>query len=672
MCGIAGILDPHSKLGPQALDTQVHSMSDALTHRGPDAKGHWRDDTGRVALGFRRLSILDLSENGHQPMVSACGRYAIVFNGEIYNYESLKEEVLQSGRFQGPFRGHSDTEVLLAALTVWGVEASLPKANGMFALAVWDRHEGVLWLARDRIGEKPLYYGWVNGCFVFASELKAILTIKGGPLSVDEGAIELFFRHNCIPAPYSIYREIRKLPAGSFARVIQKNAEAGALAFPVVSPYWSAKGVVEAGAGNRFSGSFEDAVDALEDRLKLAIRIRMQADVPLGAFLSGGIDSATLVALMQAQSTARVKTFTIGFEESGWDEAKDAKAIARHLGTDHAESYVSATQAQEVIPLLAGMYDEPFADSSQIPTYLVSKLARQHVTVSLSGDGGDELFGGYNRYVWGRAYWERLGGWPAPIRGAMAGALKCLTPRSWERVLRSIAPLLPRSFRWAAPGEKIQKLAEVLSVRSSHELYVKLTSHFDSADPSRQLVLRGAEPVTLPLTLIDSPQHQPALSDLTERMMYWDLVTYLADDILTKVDRASMAVSLESRAPYLDPSLLEFAWRLPLTWRVRGSRTKVILREVLYRHVPRRLMERPKMGFSVPVGEWIRGPLRGWAESLLSERLLKDQGFLNPALVRAMLGEHLAGDRNWQHHLWDILMFQAWVEKSGSVGKRGA
>jgi len=579
-------------------------------------------------------------------MVSASGRYVIAFNGEIYNHLELRQDLQGTAEW----RGRSDTEALLAGFDAWGLEATLRNIVGMFAIALWDRLKRVLYLARDRMGEKPLYYGWQSGMFVFGSELKALTAYPSFDAEINRDALTLFLRHNAIPAPYSIYRGTHKLPPGTFLQV-----QAGQMdARPVT--YWAARSAAEAGQRNLFRGSDAEAAVELERMLGQAVGGQMVADVPLGAFLSGGIDSSTVVALMQAQSARPVKTFTIGFNEAGYDEAPHASAVARHLGTEHTELYVTPQDAMAVIPSLPDIYDEPFADSSQVPTYLVSRLARGHVTVSLSGDGGDELFGGYNRYFWARDIWRKLGWVPRPLRAALAGALTTLPPAAWDTVMQKLGRWLPASLRYANPGDKLHKAAEILAVRSAEEIYLGLVSHW--RQPAR-LVANSQEP----MTLLTDPAHRAELPDFEHRMMLLDTVTYLPDDILTKVDRAAMAVSLESRVPLLDHRVVEFAWTLPLTMKIRNGQGKWLLRQVLYRHVPQALMERPKMGFGVPIGHWLRGPLRGWAEDLLSESRLQREGFFRPAPVRQKWKEHLSGKRNWQYHLWDVLMFQAWLER---------
>lgn len=646
MCGLAGYLQPNG--GPRDMLGTAIGMAEQITHRGPDDSGTWVDDAAGIALAHRRLSILDLSPAGHQPMLSASGRYVIAFNGEIYNHLDLREELANHN-----WRGHSDTETLLAAFETWGVEPTLKKSVGMFAIALWDRETRTLTLARDRLGEKPLYYGWQNGVLLFGSELKALRAHPAFAGEIDRDALTLFLRHNAIPAPYSIYRNIHKLPPGTYW---QAGLDALATGGGQLVPYWSARRAAERGQANPFSGSDDEARAALESVLGQSIGGQMLADVPLGAFLSGGVDSSAVVALMQARSARPVKTFTIGFDEEGYNEAEHAHAVARHLGTEHTEHYVKPEEAQAVIPLLPTLYDEPFADSSQIPTYLVSRLARSHVTVSLSGDGGDELFGGYNRYFWAQNIWRRLGWMPTPVRAALAGVLTTLPPTTWNSAFRKFDRLLPARLRYANPGDKLHKLADILAVRNPEEIYWGLVSHWKNP---AEIVKGATEPATV---LTDSSQWAD-VPDLTHRMMYLDTVTYLPDDILTKVDRAAMGVSLETRVPLLDHRVLEFAWTLPLGMKLRDGQSKWLLRQVLYRHVPKELIERPKMGFGIPLDVWLRGPLKGWAEDLLAPSRLDAEGYFQSGPIQQKWREHLSGQRNWSYYLWDVLMFEAWRQQ---------
>jgi len=655
MCGIAGVIDLATGLEADGLRAAAGAMADALAHRGPDDSGTWVDSDARIALGHRRLSIIDLSQAGHQPMLAPGGRHAITYNGEIYNYRALRADLEARGH---AFAGNSDTEVLLTAIAAWGAPEALKRCDGMFAFGVWDRARRTLTLARDRVGEKPLYFGWAGGAFLFGSELKALAAWPGFAAEVDRGALALLLRHNAVPAPYSIYRGIYKLPPASLLRVTPELAahDPGLPALRgLFQGYWSVEDAIEAGHSDPFRGSESEAVAGLDAQLRASVASRMVADVPLGAFLSGGIDSSTVVALMQAQSNRPVKTFTIGFREAGYDEAIHAREIARHLGTDHTELYVTPREAMDVIPRLPSLYDEPFADSSQIPTFLVSQLARRHVTVSLSGDGGDELFGGYNRYLWSQRIWRAVGWMPRAARRGAAALLTGVAPERWDRLFAAAGPAVPRAWRQRLPGDKMHKLAGVLAVENRAAMYRRLVSHWTAPET----VVRGARE---PDTLLTAPPRQARAGSFAEQMMHLDLVTYLPDDILTKVDRATMGVGLEGRVPLLDHRAVEFAWRLPLALKVRDGQGKWLLRQVLRNYVPRALVERPKMGFGVPIDAWLRGPLRDWAEALLDEARLAREGYFEPAPIRRLWGEHLSGRRNWQYHLWDILMFQAWHE----------
>lgn len=640
MCGIAGLAGNFNTSDGTAI---VRRMADALTHRGPDDAGVWLDDG--IALAHRRLSIIDLSSAGHQPMQSASGRYVVAFNGEIYNHRELRDELGQQ-----PWRGQSDTETLLFAIEAWGIARALAKFTGMFAFALWDRLDRRLVLARDRLGEKPLYYGWMDGVFVFGSELKALRAYPRWNGEIDRDALASYMRYGYVPVPHSIYVGVRKLLPGTF---LSLSPDAARGDFPSPEPYWSA---LQASVQKPLSNiSDMDAAAQLEELLQRAVGRQMISDVPLGAFLSGGIDSSAVVSLMQAQSLKPVKTFSIGFADGDYDEAPHAKAVAAHLGTDHTELYVTPADALAVIPLLPKIFDEPFGDSSSIPTYLVAQLARRHVAVSLSGDGGDELFGGYNRYFWGRSIWRSIGPLPMSLRRMIGLAFTSLSPEAWDRLAAPVRAVLPRHLRVPAFGDKLHKLAAVIDVDSPAELYRRLVSqHRDS----RSLIIGGNEPAIW----ADAEAARCPREDFSERMMFHDLVGYLTDDILTKVDRAAMAVSLETRVPMLDHKLVEFAWRIPINMKLRDGHGKWLLRRVLYRYVPRELMERPKQGFAVPLDSWLRGPLREWAESLLAEDRLRKDGFLQPELVRHKWQEHLGRKRNWQHWLWNVLMFQAWLD----------
>jgi len=583
-------------------------------------------------------------------MASRDGRYVMVYNGEIYNFAAIRAELEALG---WRFRGHSDTEVMLAAFEEWGLTASISRLAGMFALALWDRRDHLLHLARDRFGEKPLYYGWQRGTLLFGSELKSLRAHPAFHASVDRDALTLFFRHNYVPAPRSIYEGISKVGAASIVTIDRDGVATSAR-------YWKLEEVIMLGRASELEGGDDDLVDLVEARLRATIREEMIADVPLGAFLSGGIDSSTIVALMQAESRRPVKTFTIGFGEDAYNEAVHAKAVAGHLGTDHTELYVTAGQARDVIPRLPSLYDEPFGDSSQIPTFLVAQMARQQVTVALSGDGGDEAFGGYNRYFIGRRIWRTLAPVPASVRRGVARAIHGVSPASWGALLGAAQSVLPSRVRVAHAGDRMHKLADVVASQSMVGMYRSLVSHW--RQPA-SMVIGGSEPATL----LDEPM--PGLEALgdVERMMYWDARTYLPDDIMVKVDRAAMAVSLEVRAPFLDHRVMELAWRLPLRMKLRDGVGKWVVRKVLERHVPTALVERPKMGFGVPIDQWLRGPLRNWAGDLLSPDRLRREGFLRPEPIQLKWQEHQAGTRNWQYLLWDVLMFQAWLAGTGGA-----
>lgn len=644
MCGITGLLN-----APAGLDLAgiTAAMTNAIASRGPDDMGFWADPTLALSLGHRRLSILELSAAGHQPMMSACGRYVLVFNGEIYNHAEIRHQ-LEAAGYPGGWRGHSDTETLLAGIARWGLAATLRRAVGMFALAVWDRQARILELARDRLGEKPLYYGYVEGTLLFASELKALRAYPLLRPTVDRDALARFLTLGYVPAPQSIYRDVWKVKPGTILAFSHD-----ALSSPRTTCYWSLGEV--AAAGQR-SLIFDEAegLHELERTLSDAIRSQSVADVPVGAFLSGGIDSSTIVALLQKQGSRPVQTFTIGFDELDFNEAAHAAAVARHLRTDHRALVVSPSDAYELVPSLPRIYDEPFADSSQIPTYFVSRAARSHVTVAISGDGGDELFGGYNRYVWGRRVWNHLRRVPLPVRQALGHAATAIPPRAWNM----LGGLAPHRGRISHLGAKVHRLAGHLSsMHTAADFYRTTVTHWPD---SGTIVLGTSQSLETAPTLPETPED---IREMEHRMMLWDSLTYLPDDILAKVDRAAMSMSLETRVPFLDHRVVELAWRLPLSMKIRGNEGKWALRQVLHRHVPRELVDRPKAGFAIPLGAWLRGPLRNWAEALLDERRLAMEGFFDPMPIRRAWTEHLSGARDLSGRLWCVLMFQAWLEE---------
>lgn len=649
MCGISGFWGAPAP--EEMLRSQARAMADRMIHRGPDDGGAWVHDEAGLALAHRRLSIVDLSVAGHQPMLSASGRFVLAYNGEIYNHLDLRRE-LEAAHAAPAWRGHSDTETLLACIEAWGVETTLKRSVGMFAFALWDRQVCSLVLARDRAGEKPLYYGWQGDVFLFGSELKALRAHPAFDAGVDRGALALLLRHNYIPAPYSIYQGIAKLPPGCWLQLAQGQRQAEP------RPYWSLAEVAERGMADPFTGDDADAVDELARLMRKAVAGQQVADVPLGALLSGGIDSSLVTALMQAQSTRPVRTFTIGFEEKAYDEATHARAVAAHLGTAHTELRLSANDALGLIPQLPAMYDEPFADSSQLPTHLVMKLARQHVTVALSGDGGDEFFGGYNRHFLGPQVWKRLGWMPAPLRHALGRAMTVVPAHT----VNHLAAPLSRRLGIAQPGDKAHKLGRRLRhVEGIDDMYVSLVTEWPDAGG---MVVDGE----IPPNLLDARERWPKLQDPVARMMALDGLTYLPDDILVKVDRASMAVSLETRAPFLDRDVMEFAWRLPMAMKLREGKGKWILRQLLDRHVPHALIDRPKMGFGIPLDQWLRGPLREWADDLLAEERLRREGCLRPEAIIRTWQAHLRGEGSFGYRLWSVLMFQAWRQAQEQKG----
>jgi asparagine synthase (glutamine-hydrolysing) len=643
MCGIAGVWDRPHRSDPGGVAATAAAMTATLVHRGPDAGGVWVDPEAGLALGHRRLSIVDLSPAGAQPMLSSCGRFVVSYNGEVYNSDELRPQLVAAGR---RFRGYSDTEVIVEGAAVWGVEATLKRLIGMFAIALWDRREQALYLARDRLGIKPVYWADFNGRLLFGSELKALRADRGWSPELDRDALVAYFRFGYVPAPHAIYRGVRKLPPGTILTARPEGP-------PTLAAYWSLDEIARRGQGERFAGGEEEAAEALDTLLRDAVRRRMVADVPLGAFLSGGIDSSTVAALMQAQSGRPVRTFSIGFDDPGYDEGHNAAAVARHLGTEHTELYASPQHALAVIPHLADMYDEPFADSSQIPTHLVAKMTREHVTVALSGDGGDELFGGYTRYFRGEALWRTIDATPRPLRALAASGVRALSPATWS----ALGMVIPEPHRPAQFGDKMHKLAGVLAgAKEASAFYRQVISLW--VDP-QSVVTGGSEP----RGQLEDASVPALVPDFVERMQYLDTMTYLPDDILTKVDRATMAVSLEARVPLLDHRLVAFSWSLPPAMKAGSAIGKRLLRRVLHRYVPRNLVDRPKMGFAMPVGHWLRHELRDWAESLIDERSLAQDGILRPTVISQRWREHRDGKRDWQASLWATLMFQAWKER---------
>lgn len=645
MCGVAGFLFTHKETeDPRGV---VSRMAESLRHRGPDDGGSWVDEAAGVALGHRRLAVIDLSTDGRQPMISHDGRYVLSCNGEIYNFIELRDELTRGG---ARFNGRSDTEVLLAAVERWGLEAAIRRFVGMFAFALWDCTEKTLHLARDRMGEKPLYYGWCGKSFLFGSELKALREHPDWVGEISDDALSAYMKLGCVPAPHSIYRGIHKLLPATILSLRASDAP-GHLPEPRV--YWSAHDVVRHISADRGTISDDEALDQLEEVLKRSVRQMLRSDAALGAFLSGGVDSSTVVAMMKAESRTPVRTFSIGFHEKSYDEAHHARDMARHLETEHTELYAGSGEALEVIPHLPRFYDEPFADPSQVPTHLLCALTREHVTVAMSGDGGDELFGGYNRHFWAPGVWRWSNRLPNRLKARIT---KTLPTRhlTLARFYEKISPLLPMRYRVEVAGEKLLKLADLFDAASLDEVYERLRAHSDAT-----VCLPGNQNVE------QSFVTEPAPRDLhpAERMMFRDMVEYLPDDILVKVDRAGMGASLEVRSPYLDHRVVEFAWSLPLRQKLRDGGGKWILKRLLSRYTPDSLIQRPKMGFAVPIGEWLRGPLNDWAEDLLGESRLREEGFYHPGPVRRMWEQHASGASDWQYCLWGILMFQSWLDE---------
>jgi asparagine synthase (glutamine-hydrolysing) len=643
MCGIAGLWQ-RGGASREEVARAVEAMTAALSHRGPDDCGVWSDAQVGLALGQRRLSIIDLSPAGHQPMYSSDRRFVITYNGECYNFADLREALCTRG---ATFRGHSDTEVIIEGCMCWGVKETVSRLNGMFALAIWDTHERRLYLARDRMGEKPLYWAVFGSLVLFGSELKALRAVGSWRPRLHRGAVAAFLRHSYVPGPFTIYEGVNRLPPGGFVSIDAHSVEEGA--------YWKLEDAVIAGHNDPSTGSEEELVESLDALLQDSVARRMVSDVPLGAFLSGGYDSSTIVALMQKTCSQPVKTFTISFDDAAFDESKYAEAIALHLHTDHTTFPVSGAEALAVIPKLARMYDEPFADSSQIPTHIVSALTRQHVTVALSGDGGDELFSGYNRYQQAERLWRPGRKLPPFARRTIAAAIRSIPMRCYDGLART----MPYARRIPHVGHKAHRVAQTLDASSIDDVYYRLVSHHE--EPTEFLL----DPIETRSALW-AEDLRKLLPDPIDRMRYVDMLTYLPDDILTKVDRASMAVALEVRVPFLDHRVVEWVWRLPGALNARAPRAKHLLRRVLARYVPERLVERPKMGFGVPLVRWLRGPLREWADALLAERALEADGVFRTSVVRAMWTRFLGGDDRDRFLIWNFLMFQDWHRAWGA------
>ena len=652
MCGITGFIS--------SANIQHHinlqRMTDSLIHRGPDDSGMdlFESYGHMIGMGHRRLSILELSRFGHQPMQSYSGRYTIVYNGEIYNFLEIRKEL---DFFPCHFKGRSDTEVLLAAIDIWGLESALQKTIGMFALALWDHKDRKLSLACDRMGEKPLYYGWQDNSFLFSSELKAMEKHSDFKGAVDHNVLSLFIRHGYITAPYSIYKDIYKLEPGRIFSIDIGTSEARRVPLKETEnnySYWDIKGSFWGGNQDCFTGNLKEATQKLDKLLNDSVTKQMISDVPLGAFLSGGIDSSTIVSIMQANSSSKIKTFTIGFYEKEYNEAQKAKSIAQYLGTDHTEMYVTSKETMDVIPRLSRIYDEPFADASQIPSFLISQLSRKQVKVVLSGDGGDELFGGYKRYTFGEDVWNKASKIPLPFRSILALGLKKLPNvffNSFDWMGQSIFE------RYGSKGslfDKVLKAVNVVNSSNENQFYKKFISSWQDPD---KIIINSNEVDTI----FNHPEKWPKHNSFAQRMMAVDLITYLPGDILTKVDRAAMSVSLETRIPLLDHRIVEFAMSLPISMKRQNGQGKIILKELLYKYIPQKIVDYPKMGFGVPVGSWLKGPLFDWANELLDEKTLKNDGFLNSELVSQIWGEHISSKRDWTYVLWNIIMFQAWL-----------
>ena len=658
MCGIVGFLSP-SNNNKDGMLSIISKMADAISHRGPDDSGNWINEEFGIALGHQRLSIIDISPAGHQPMISPSGRYIISFNGEIYNHRDIRKN-LEKNNINPSWKGTSDTETFLAAIDIYGIESTLNITVGMFAIAIWDKKNKQLTLIRDRFGEKPLYYGRVGRAFVFASELKAIKIFPDFTNPIDREILDQYLRLMYVPTPFSIYKGIYKLEPGSSLTIDQNfekntNLSNHALSAQTKS-WWSHRDTLTHSMKNTIDDETEAKFE-LENSLENSVKIQSNADVPLGAFLSGGVDSSTIVALMQKQTSKPIKTFTIGFENKKFDESLYAKKVAKHLGTDHSELFVTSLDAQDVIPKLSSIYDEPFADSSQIPTYLVCKAAKQNVTVALSGDGGDELFGGYNRYIWGPNLWSKLIKLPFSLRYTIGTLLTILPESRWDLLNQLVNKILFSSSKVFNLGNKIYKVSNRLKeIRNLDDVFLKPITEW----PDKTTLVKGIKSTYL----ISKNNLNELTSAIENKMMYYDLLSYLPDDILCKVDRAAMSVSLETRAPFLDHRVAQTAWRIPLKMKINNKKGKSILKDVLYNYVPKELIDRPKMGFGVPVGQWIRGPLRDWAESFLDQSRLEQEGYLHTRPIRKAWEQHLNGKNDWTPRLWAILMFQDWLESN--------
>ena len=652
MCGIAGFLDPGSDRGPELLHQHVLKMTNRLAHRGPDDEGTWVDASAGIGLGSRRLAIIDLSPEGHQPMHSPSGRYVITYNGEIYNAAAVARS-LESANVAPHWRGHSDTEVILAAIEAWGLDSALESFNGMFAFALWDRQSGTLRLVRDRLGVKPLYYGHIKGTLVFGSELRAITAYPDASLSIDRAWLDRYLREIHTRPDETVYTGVRSVAPGTYL-----TFEHGVQASERV--YWSAIEKAEVGYRERFAGTESDAVDALDNLLRDAVRLRTVSDVPLGVLLSGGIDSSTVLALLQDQSSRTVRSFSIGFPDSALDEAPAARKIASHIGSDHTELYMAPEDIIELIPSLARLSDQPQSDPSYVSNYVAYRLARHHVTVALVGDGGDEVFGGYHRHRWLPRVWRRLGWMPVGLREQGARALTSVTPATWDKVFGVLAPALPSRMRERTPGAKLHRLARWIASATPEEMYRVLATRWDSSDTL--LVGHNSDEALSPFefTALDGG------FELLERLLAHELVTTFVDTQLIKVDRASMAVSVEARVPFMDYRVVEFSFALPPAFKVRGETGKLILRRVLHRYVPETLYQRPKMGFHLPLSTWLRGPLRDWAEDLLDPTCIRQEGLLEPGPIQVKWQEHLSGRRDRVDHLWPVLMFRSWLRYQGS------